>query len=216
MPAWPPLLGCHQRLLVAPNSCRLTASTLGLSLQLPTDRLHPRFELADRPSVRCIRYRPVVYPRLGHDAAGAARFAALAPRVYCRPTVPASSGSKCRRAALPLPCRAALPLPCCCCCRCSAVALPLRCSAALPCRSLPCRCPVAAASDRRRFERVTVRGENYERVPDDLVKLGFVPPDAIEELRASGLTYGITEMLKLAGKGGMTQIGSNTAYYQIW
>ena len=47
-----------------------------------------------------------------------------------------------------------------------------------------------------------LQGENYERVPDDLVQLGFVPADAIEELRSSGLTYGITEMLKLAGKGG--------------
>ena len=39
-------------------------------------------------------------------------------------------------------------------------------------------------------------GENYERVPDDLVNLGFVPADKIGELRASGLTVAISSMLK--------------------
>ena len=39
-------------------------------------------------------------------------------------------------------------------------------------------------------------------MPDDLVELGFVPREAIDDLRSSGLTYGITQMLKLAAKGG--------------
>ncbi|KAH8074613.1 hypothetical protein JL721_2180 [Aureococcus anophagefferens] len=44
--------------------------------------------------------------------------------------------------------------------------------------------------------------DEYERVPDDLVKLGFVPEDKIDDLRSSGLTYGISTMLKLAAEGG--------------
>merc|ERR1719473_1852578 len=34
----------------------------------------------------------------------------------------------------------------------------------------------------------TLSGENYEEVPLDLVKLGFVPAGKLEELRKSGLT----------------------------
>ena len=34
-----------------------------------------------------------------------------------------------------------------------------------------------------------LQAEAYERVPEDLVKLGFVPPDKLDDLRASGLTY---------------------------
>ena len=44
--------------------------------------------------------------------------------------------------------------------------------------------------------------ENYEDVPEDLVKLGFVPAEKIGELRASGLTVAIGKMLKLASQGG--------------
>jgi predicted unusual protein kinase regulating ubiquinone biosynthesis (AarF/ABC1/UbiB family) len=44
--------------------------------------------------------------------------------------------------------------------------------------------------------------ENYEEVPNDLVKLSFVPADKIDELRASGLTFAISAMLKLAAEGG--------------
>ena len=44
--------------------------------------------------------------------------------------------------------------------------------------------------------------ENYERVPDDLVNLGFVPRSKLEELRASGLTYTISRTLRLAAQGG--------------
>lgn len=47
-----------------------------------------------------------------------------------------------------------------------------------------------------------LQAKNYERVPGDLVKLGFVPEDKIDELRSSGLTYGITQMLELATSGG--------------
>ena len=47
-----------------------------------------------------------------------------------------------------------------------------------------------------------LQAENYERVPDDLVNLGFVPPGKIDDLRASGLTYGIAQMLRFAGEGG--------------
>ena len=44
--------------------------------------------------------------------------------------------------------------------------------------------------------------ENYEEIPNDLVKLSFVPSDKIEDLRASGLTFAISSMLKLAAEGG--------------
>jgi len=47
-----------------------------------------------------------------------------------------------------------------------------------------------------------LNAENYEEVPNDLVKLQFVPEDKIEELRESGLTVAISSMLKLAGEGG--------------
>ena len=47
-----------------------------------------------------------------------------------------------------------------------------------------------------------LNAENYEDIPDDLVKLKFVPEDKIEELRQSGLTVAISNMLSLASKGG--------------
>jgi predicted unusual protein kinase regulating ubiquinone biosynthesis (AarF/ABC1/UbiB family) len=47
-----------------------------------------------------------------------------------------------------------------------------------------------------------LNAENYEDVPDDLVKLQFVPEHKIEELRQSGLTVAISNMLSLAAEGG--------------
>jgi predicted unusual protein kinase regulating ubiquinone biosynthesis (AarF/ABC1/UbiB family) len=47
-----------------------------------------------------------------------------------------------------------------------------------------------------------LNAENYEEVPNDLVKLQFVPADKIDELRESGLTVAISSMLKLAAEGG--------------
>ena len=47
-----------------------------------------------------------------------------------------------------------------------------------------------------------LNAENYEDVPDDLVKLQFVPADKIKELRESGLTVAISTTLKLAAEGG--------------
>jgi len=47
-----------------------------------------------------------------------------------------------------------------------------------------------------------LNAENYEDVPDDLVKLQFVPEDKLEELRNSGLTVAISSMIKLAAEGG--------------
>lgn len=47
-----------------------------------------------------------------------------------------------------------------------------------------------------------LNAKNYEDVPDDLVKLQFVPEDKIEELRQSGLTVAISNMLSLAAEGG--------------
>lgn len=47
-----------------------------------------------------------------------------------------------------------------------------------------------------------LNAENYEDVPDDLVKLQFVPENKIQELRDSGLTVAISSMLKLAAEGG--------------
>ena len=47
-----------------------------------------------------------------------------------------------------------------------------------------------------------LNAENYEDVPDDLVKLKFVPEDKIDALRNSGLTVGIAKMLTLAAEGG--------------
>eukprot|EP00536_Pseudo-nitzschia_multiseries_P000003 jgi/Psemu1/177887/e_gw1.2.292.1 len=46
-----------------------------------------------------------------------------------------------------------------------------------------------------------LNAENYEDVPDDLVKLKFVPEDKIDDLRNSGLTVGIAKMLTLAAEG---------------
>lgn len=42
----------------------------------------------------------------------------------------------------------------------------------------------------------------YEDIPEDLVKLQFVPAEKLVELRQSGLTVAISNMLKLAGEGG--------------
>jgi predicted unusual protein kinase regulating ubiquinone biosynthesis (AarF/ABC1/UbiB family) len=47
-----------------------------------------------------------------------------------------------------------------------------------------------------------LNAKNYEDVPDDLVKLKFVPPNKIQELRESGLTVAIANMLSLAAEGG--------------
>ncbi|KAL7526716.1 hypothetical protein ACHAXR_002864, partial [Thalassiosira sp. AJA248-18] len=47
-----------------------------------------------------------------------------------------------------------------------------------------------------------LNANNYEDVPDDLVKLQFVPENKIEELRESGLTVAIANMLSLAAEGG--------------
>jgi predicted unusual protein kinase regulating ubiquinone biosynthesis (AarF/ABC1/UbiB family) len=47
-----------------------------------------------------------------------------------------------------------------------------------------------------------LQGQNYEQLPDDLVKLGFVPKDKLDELRASGLTYGLAQTVRLAAEGG--------------
>ena len=47
-----------------------------------------------------------------------------------------------------------------------------------------------------------LNAKNYEDVPDDLVKLQFVPAAKIEELRSSGLTVAIANMLSLAAEGG--------------
>mmetsp|Transcript_126 Transcript_126/g.307 ORF Transcript_126/g.307 Transcript_126/m.307 type:complete len:833 (-) Transcript_126:259-2757(-) len=47
-----------------------------------------------------------------------------------------------------------------------------------------------------------LNAENYEDVPSDLVRLQFVPEDKIDELRQSGLTVAISNMLKLAAEGG--------------
>ena len=37
-------------------------------------------------------------------------------------------------------------------------------------------------------------------MPDNLVELGFVPPEKLDELRASGLTAGIGETIRLAAQ----------------
>ena len=47
-----------------------------------------------------------------------------------------------------------------------------------------------------------LNAKNYEEVPNDLVKIGFVPQDKITELRESGLTVAISNMLELATEGG--------------
>ena len=53
-----------------------------------------------------------------------------------------------------------------------------------------------------------LNAENYEDVPDDLVKLQFVPEDKLEELRNSGLTVAISSMIKLAAEGGGPKVCS--------
>jgi len=47
-----------------------------------------------------------------------------------------------------------------------------------------------------------LNAKNYEDVPDDLVKLQFVPAQKIDDLRESGLTVAIANMLSLAAEGG--------------
>jgi len=47
-----------------------------------------------------------------------------------------------------------------------------------------------------------LNAKNYEQVPNDLVQIGFVPSDKINELRESGLTVAIASMLNLASEGG--------------
>ena len=47
-----------------------------------------------------------------------------------------------------------------------------------------------------------LQAENYEEIPEDLVKLSFVPPDKLTELRESGLTPAIASMISLAAEGG--------------
>ena len=47
-----------------------------------------------------------------------------------------------------------------------------------------------------------LQAENYEDVPDDLVKLSFVPADKIDELRESGLTVALAQTIRIAAKGG--------------
>jgi Spy/CpxP family protein refolding chaperone len=47
-----------------------------------------------------------------------------------------------------------------------------------------------------------LQAENYEDVPDDLVKLSFVPADKIDELRASGLTVALAQTIRIAAAGG--------------
>ena len=47
-----------------------------------------------------------------------------------------------------------------------------------------------------------LNAKNYEQVPLDLVKLQFVPEDKLEDLRKSGLTFAISNMLELAAEGG--------------
>lgn len=47
-----------------------------------------------------------------------------------------------------------------------------------------------------------LNADNYEDIPLDLVKLKFVPEDKLDELRKSGLTVAIGNMLKLATEGG--------------
>ena len=48
----------------------------------------------------------------------------------------------------------------------------------------------------------TLQAENYEEVPNDLVKLSFVPAEKIDELRASGLTVALAQTIRIAAKGG--------------
>jgi len=47
-----------------------------------------------------------------------------------------------------------------------------------------------------------LQAENYEEVPNDLVKLSFVPAEKIDELRASGLTVALAQTIRIAAKGG--------------
>lgn len=45
-------------------------------------------------------------------------------------------------------------------------------------------------------------GEDYNRVPEDLVKLGFLKAERLDTVRASGFLEPLTYMLKQAGEGG--------------
>jgi predicted unusual protein kinase regulating ubiquinone biosynthesis (AarF/ABC1/UbiB family) len=45
-------------------------------------------------------------------------------------------------------------------------------------------------------------GEDYNRVPEDLVKLGFLKAERLDTVRASGFLEPLTFMLKQAGQGG--------------
>ena len=44
--------------------------------------------------------------------------------------------------------------------------------------------------------------EDYDRVPEDLVKLGFLKAERLETVKASGFLEPLTYILKQAGKGG--------------
>ncbi|KAI2500242.1 phosphotransferase-like protein [Fragilaria crotonensis] len=45
-------------------------------------------------------------------------------------------------------------------------------------------------------------GEDYSKIPEDLVKLGFLKADRLDTVRASGFLEPLTYMLKQAGEGG--------------
>ena len=45
-------------------------------------------------------------------------------------------------------------------------------------------------------------GEDYDRIPEDLVKLGFLKAERLETVRASGFLEPLTYMIKQAGEGG--------------
>lgn len=44
--------------------------------------------------------------------------------------------------------------------------------------------------------------ENYDTVPDDLVKLGFLKEEKLQTVMATGFLEPLTYMLKQAGQGG--------------
>ena len=44
--------------------------------------------------------------------------------------------------------------------------------------------------------------EDFDRVPDDLVKLGFLKAERLETVRATGFLEPLTYILKQAGQGG--------------
>jgi predicted unusual protein kinase regulating ubiquinone biosynthesis (AarF/ABC1/UbiB family) len=45
-------------------------------------------------------------------------------------------------------------------------------------------------------------GEDYENLPEDLMKLGFVRAERLQDVRASGILEPLTYFLKQIGKGG--------------